>query len=128
MRTNLLSRRPAAWPCRAFPLPLVTAIISLPPLFTGCAGHTRSLPPSQTAQSERAAVGGAPGDDRTATPQPAYADAVATAPNGSDGLRFTVDGQLLYGPVQGFLQTPAGGQPGSTTRNLPPAELLLITP
>jgi hypothetical protein len=35
------------------------------------------------------------------------------------GLHFAAEGSYLYGPVHGFLQTPAGGAPGSSSRERP---------
>lgn len=36
-----------------------------------------------------------------------------------DDLRVNVDGAFLYGPIRGFLQTPAGGRPGSSSADRP---------
>lgn len=35
------------------------------------------------------------------------------------GFRAAADGAFLYGPIRGFLQTPAGGHPGTTSPNRP---------
>ncbi len=37
----------------------------------------------------------------------------------AQGFRASADGAFLYGPVQGFLQTPAGGHPGTTSHDRP---------
>jgi len=33
--------------------------------------------------------------------------------------RFSLEGSYLYGPVNGYVQIPAGGEPGTTTHNRP---------
>ena len=35
------------------------------------------------------------------------------------GPRFWAEGDFFYGPIKGYLQTPAGGAPGSTSHNRP---------
>jgi hypothetical protein len=35
------------------------------------------------------------------------------------GFRATADATFLYGPISGFLQTPAGGNPGTTSHDRP---------
>jgi hypothetical protein len=36
-----------------------------------------------------------------------------------EGFRASADGAFLYGPVRGFVQTPAGGHPGTTSHDRP---------
>jgi hypothetical protein len=35
------------------------------------------------------------------------------------GFRASAEGAFLYGPIRGFLQTPAGGNPGTTSHDRP---------
>jgi len=35
------------------------------------------------------------------------------------GFHTSADAAFLYGPIRGYLQTPAGGQPGTTSHNRP---------
>ncbi|UCD70742.1 MAG: hypothetical protein JSW70_06975 [Syntrophobacterales bacterium] len=35
------------------------------------------------------------------------------------GFRTSVDGSFFYGPISGFLQTPSGGKPGTTSNKRP---------
>src|SRR5688500_13108739 len=44
---------------------------------------------------------------------------------GSD-LRCTLGGRYIYGPVEGMLQTPSGGEPGPTRLGRPTLEELGI--
>src|SRR5882724_5812825 len=46
------------------------------------------------------------------------ARAEMTVPPPTD-FQLSASGGFLYGPVKGFIQTPAGGQPGSTSHNRP---------
>jgi hypothetical protein len=41
-----------------------------------------------------------------------------TAP-ATDAPRFSLEGAFFYGPVKGYVQTPAGGSPGSTSQRRP---------
>src|ERR1700712_3036417 len=41
-----------------------------------------------------------------------------TAP-ATDAPRFSLEGAFFYGPVKGYVQTPAGGSPGSTSHRRP---------
>jgi hypothetical protein len=38
---------------------------------------------------------------------------------GEKGFHAAIDGELRYGPIDGFLQTPSGGKPGSTSKGRP---------
>jgi hypothetical protein len=49
------------------------------------------------------------------TLRPSYLDIVTT----SDNVHFSITGTFLYGPVDGYAQTPAGGQPGSSSSKRP---------
>src|SRR5262245_28907593 len=44
----------------------------------------------------------------------------------NSGFRFTLDGAWLWGPANGQLQTPSGGEPGSTSKERPTLEELGI--
>jgi hypothetical protein len=50
--------------------------------------------------------------------RPVLADQDAS-PTPSSTARFSADGDFFYGPVKGYVQTPAGGSPGSTRHNRP---------
>ena len=43
---------------------------------------------------------------------------------GDKGLRASVEGSYLYGPISGYLQTPSGGTPGTTSDKRPTFEEL----
>src|SRR6266571_8640843 len=40
-------------------------------------------------------------------------------PQSSGNFHLTLEGMWMYGPVAGHLQTPSGGQPGTTSSNRP---------
>lgn len=44
---------------------------------------------------------------------------VSSSPRDADVLHWTVDTDFFGGPIKGFVQTPAGGSPGSTDRHRP---------
>src|SRR2546426_5913447 len=46
------------------------------------------------------------------------ADRVAPA-EGANKFHFSLEGMWLYGPVSGHMQTPSGGQPGTTSSKRP---------
>ena len=50
--------------------------------------------------------------------RPVLADQVDPSPSTS-GPRFSAEGAFFYGPAKGYIQTPAGGSPGSTSHNRP---------
>lgn len=54
------------------------------------------------------------------------APAAAAEPVWDARCRLTVEGAYLYGPVDGQLQTPSGGRPGTTSRGRPTLEELGI--
>src|SRR6266566_929454 len=41
-------------------------------------------------------------------------------------FHLTLESQWMWGPVSGYLQTPSGGQPGTTSRHRPTLEELGI--
>jgi hypothetical protein len=51
-----------------------------------------------------------------ATVQPSY---LVDTPSDPGMLRFAATGEFMYGPISGYVQTPAGGAPGSTSRKRP---------
>jgi hypothetical protein len=63
----------------------------------------------------------APGDSTNAvTGNALYADAAVPAEaRAPSQFRLSAEGAYLYGPVDGHLQTPSGGEPGTTTRDRP---------
>jgi len=48
---------------------------------------------------------------------PVFADQIDSPPAASP--RFSAEGDFFYGPAKGYVQTPAGGSPGSTSHNRP---------
>jgi len=50
--------------------------------------------------------------------QPILADQIDPRPSSGDP-RFYVEGKFFFGPIDGYVQTPAGGEPGSTSHNRP---------
>jgi hypothetical protein len=50
----------------------------------------------------------------------------AETSGGGDAFRVALEGSFLYGPVEGFLQTPSGGQPGTTSDKRPTLQELDI--
>lgn len=66
-----------------------------------------------------ALAGSAPADtpadlDQSTRPTPSL-----SILDGGDALRLSVEGTYLYGPIDGHLQTPAGGRPGTTSVDRP---------
>jgi hypothetical protein len=56
-------------------------------------------------------------DDRLHLDHPVYA--ASTAEPDHDRFRFSLEGSFLIGPANGYVQTPAGGQPGTTSPRRP---------
>jgi hypothetical protein len=63
-------------------------------------------PPADRSDGERVTVGSAPGDPDSGGTQ-----------NG--GIHLELDFRYLYGAVKGSVQTPSGGEPGTTSPNRP---------
>jgi hypothetical protein len=90
---------------------------------TGCApnGGITAQPASEMSRGipgiEPQSISTAPNADTSdRISQISYLDA---SPTPADSPRFSATGSFIYGPVNGYVQTPSGGAPGSTSRKRP---------
>lgn len=65
--------------------------------------------------------GESPGDTQPSVPLPSSQSVLDLT---GSGLRISVEGMYLFGPVECYLQTPSGGEPGTTSTGRPTLEEL----